>query len=533
MEGLRARAAAWLAPIKGASPAGVPSKLEVAYQAVANEVSKLDIPAGGEVDWKRVAAGAGELLETRTKDLTLAAYLARALQAIEGFEGLGTGLALYGGLLETYWENAFPELKRIRGRANATQWLVEKMERALEGVSVKAGDLTALQAAEAAAQKLAEIVRARFADAAPAMNPLVEALQRARATAEQAQPPSAPTPQPAPPSGGGSVEPHADPAPMPTPGPGLDLPSVRSAPPPGVDGATDYLRDTGAAIAGVGAALRRADPTDATAYRILRTGLWLHLSFPPGATGGKTSIPPPPENVRASLGLMLQNQRWAALLEEAESALQQNRFWLDLHRMTAQALAALGGANARAAEAVAAELRGLLARMPALPSLTFADGTPLADAQTKTWLQESVAPKATAARAGDAGGDDLPAEPVAEAKKLLAGGQIAEGLAALQELVMSRPGGRTRFRARLLLAQAAASAGLQPVALATFVELDRESLAHRLDAWEPTLAAECLKGLVAASRALAQDPRGTSPELASQYQRLCRLDPAAAHEVWP
>jgi len=553
LETLKARAQTWLAPIPGAAPGGVTAKLDVAYQAVANEVGKLDTPAGGDVDWKKVAAGAGELLESRTKDFTLAAYLARALQAIEGFEGLGTGLTLYGGLLETYWESAFPEVKRLRGRANATQWLVEKAAAGLQqwldraeapgqGVKVKASDVAALQATEAAAQRLAEVVRAKLGDAAPAMGPLLEVVQRVKATAEQILPP-APPPQPATPAQPAEAQPVAQPTPStpaatPTvttagsaPARALDVPAVTA--PASVEGATEYLRDAGTAIASVGAALRRADPTDAAAYRVLRTGLWLHLAHPPPATGGKTSIPPPPENLRASLGLMLQNQRWAALLEEAESALQQHRLWLDLHRMSAQALAALGGAHARAAEAVASEVRGLLARMPPLPSLTFNDGTPLADAQTKTWLQESVAPKPAARGGGDAGGDDVPAEPVAEARKLLAAGQIAEGLAALQALVMSRPAGRARFKARLLLAQAAAGAGLQPVALATFEELDRESLAHRLDAWEPTLAAECLKGLVAASRALAQDPRGTSPELASQYQRLCRLDPAAAHEVWP
>lgn len=535
-ETLRTRALTWLTPIPGPAPAGVTAKLDASYQTVANEVGKLDTPLGGEVDWKKVAAGAGELLEKRTKDLTLAAYLARALQAIDGFEGLGTGLAVYGGLLETYWENSFPELKRLRGRANATQWLVEKAEAGIHGAKVKASDLAALQAAEAAAQKLTEVVRARFADAAPAMGPLLEAIQRARLTAEQAQPPP-PQQQPAPTSTAAEPAPQAQPIATSSATPGTSGPAPLEVPPvtapASVEGATEYLRDVGTAIASVGAALRRADLADPAAYRVLRTGLWLHLAHPPPATGGKTSIPPPPETLRASLGLMLQNQRWAALLEEAESALQQHRLWLDPHRMSAQALAALGGAHARAAEAVASDVRALLARMPALPSLTFNDGTPLADAQTRTWLQEAVAPKPVARVAGDAGGDDLPAEPVAEARKLLAGGQIAEGLAALQALVMSRPAGRARFKARLLLAQAAAGAGLQPVALATFEELDRDSLAHRLDAWEPTLAAECLKGLVAASRALAKDPRGTGPELASQYQRLCRLDPAAAHEVWP
>jgi type VI secretion system protein VasJ len=99
--------------------------------------------------------------------------------------------------------------------------------------------------------------------------------------------------------------------------------------------------------------------------------------------------------------------------------------------------------------------------------------------------------------------------------------------------VERRPGGRARFRARLELARACAGAGLAALAKATYEELDREATEHRLDAWEPALAAECLKGLILSARALAKDPRGATPSLEERYQRLCRLDPAAAHEVWP
>jgi type VI secretion system protein VasJ len=73
-----------------------------------------------------------------------------------------------------------------------------------------------------------------------------------------------------------------------------------------------------------------------------------------------------------------------------------------------------------------------------------------------------------------------------------------------------------------------------PIARSIYEELDRELTAHGLDDWEPALAAQCLKGLVASTRALAKDPRGAANEqLLRQYQRLCRLDPAAAHDVWP
>jgi type VI secretion system protein VasJ len=252
----------------------------------------------------------------------------------------------------------------------------------------------------------------------------------------------------------------------------------------------------------------------------------------PTAAAGKTPVPPPPEPLRAQLAALAQNQKWATLLEEAESALQQHRLWLDLNRHAAAALAALGGGYGRAREAVLVEVRGLLARMPQLPSLAFADGSAFADAQTKSWLEEEVAQKAASGGGGEAV-DPADAEKVGAAKKQLAGGQVAEALTALRLVADVRPGGRGRFAARLELAKAASGAGLLAIAKATYDELDREALAHRLDDWEPGLAAEALKGLIAVTRSLAKDPRGSGDALVSQYQRLCRLDPASAHEVWP
>ena len=58
-------------------------------------------------------SGAGDLLEKRTKDVVLAAYLAHALHTTGGLDGLSTGLALFADLLDTYWDTAFPEVKRI------------------------------------------------------------------------------------------------------------------------------------------------------------------------------------------------------------------------------------------------------------------------------------------------------------------------------------------------------------------------------------------------------------------------------------
>ncbi len=529
---IRSRAEPWLAAIPGASPGGTNARFEPEYQSVAVEVAKLEAPAAGEVNWSKVADGAGAVLRQKSKDLVVAAYLAHALHVTKGADGLVTGEVLLAELLERYWDTMFPDAKRLRARANALQWFLERTALALgtrSGAPPAAQDVDAL---EAAVKKLAEVARARLADMAPAFGTLQE--QVARLKLELAPPPpppepaTAPTPQPgaAAPAPAPAAPTSASPAPASAaPAPG-DLASAAEA--------VDWLRNVGTVLASAADVLRRADGADPTGYRVLRVGLWIHLSAAPPAAGGKTQIAPPPEALRTQLGLLASNQRWAALLEEAESAAARNRFWLDLQRLVWQALAGLGAAHERARDAVAAEVRVLVGRMPTLATLSFSDGTPLADPQTRAWLDEQVAAPAggAPARAVAAGGEEVAAK-AEEAKKLLAGGQVPAALARLRDAVASGRSGRERFLLRLELARLCSGAGLTAVAKATYEELDREASAHALERWEPALAAECLKGLIASARALAKDPRGALPDVAEPYRRLCRLDPAAAHEVWP
>src|SRR5690606_16745834 len=100
------------------------------------------------------------------------------------------------------------------------------------------------------------------------------------------------------------------------------------------------------------------------------------------------------------------NQKWEALLEETESAVQQFRFCLDLNRMSHTALVGLGPSHAEAATALVAEVGTLLRRMPGLVDLTAADGSPLADDDTRRWIDEHVSSAPASSRPAADGDDD-------------------------------------------------------------------------------------------------------------------------------
>jgi type VI secretion system protein VasJ len=313
------------------------------------------------------------------------------------------------------------------------------------------------------------------------------------------------------------------------------MPAV--AEPAGAADVLNYLREAGSAIARAGATLRRADPSDPAAYRMVRTGIWLGMASPPPAQGSKTSIPAPQASLRTQLEKMAANQKWPEILEECESALTGNRFWLDLHRYSFQALSGMGPAHKRAKEAIVIEVASFLRRMGNVADLTYADGSPFADGATKLWLESDVT-----VSAGDGGGNkgsggppdpnaEADAAALAEAKALIGGGKASDAIAVLQVRVDAASSIRGRFRARLVLAKVCMQGSQFALARALYEGLDKDVVARGLDEWEPALAAEVLEGIVICNRAVAKGGKPLPPDTALLYDRLCRVDPSAAARI--
>jgi|GEM_PF-715638 len=709
LEELRERARPWAEPVPGATPAGVQAKHEPAYEAITVEVARLESPASAGVRWDEVVRGAGELLRSTTKDLWLAAYLAYGLYATRGLDGAATGAALIVEVTERYWPDLYPEVKRLRGRANAVGWFVERMGRILPSVDQSSVSAESLEALAVAMKWLAQVSRERFADSAPAFGPLQDAIARLRAGLP---PPTEPAPADAqdstqadattgeatasvhaneasahgasgegasangaaggrasahgatgsgasaPAAAGSGASAHgatgsgasshgaASPAASPDAAAGSGaspnaaagngasgnasagnevslkaasgngasakgasargasangasgnaasgntaganataaslstaaanavkaatstratqaapaapvvvpaLPTLPASPDlSSAEAVTDFLRTVGTALLGAAGALRRASVEDPLPYRLMRTGLWLHLSRPPAAgANGRTPLQPMPAALRTKLETLESNQRWADLLDESESALGQHRFALGLHRFSATALTGLGESHTTARAALVQELGTQLRRMPGVEELLAADGTPLTDEATRAWLRTEVLPASTPTPspvAASVGVAPLSLPPLSfpteasstgsgpaledEARALLDAGRVHEAVTLLQGAVASATTGRARFLSRLALARLCANAGQLPLARAVYDVLDEEVSAHVLDTWEPALAAACLEGWLSTRTPGEKEGGRVAPKIRNRYRRLARLDSSAALRV--
>lgn len=700
LEELRERARPWAEPVPGASPAGVQAKHEPAYEAITTEVAKLESPAASGVRWDDVVRGAGELLKGTTKDLWLASYMAYGLYATRGLDGAATGAALIAEVTERYWPDLFPELKRLRGRANAVGWFVERLGRMLPTVDQGSVSAESLEALAVALKRLSQLSRERFADAAPAFGPVQDAIARLRAGLPEPVPAASAdasaddatsghggsaasagaenfaagngsgTTSASGASGSGATSnaqangngaavagnahangsgrtganghgnaaagntgangngnstgapdntganghgtaasgntganghgtgatgntgangqgnaaagntgangaanraagntaangaagntaartgtpPGAKSANTVAPAAPVNVPPLPSLPASpdlsSADAVTDFLRTVGTSLLSAAAALRGASVTDPLPYRLMRMGLWLHLSRPPAAgANGRTTLPSLPDPLRTKLETLESNQRWADLLDEAESALGQHRFALGLHRFSAAALTGLGESHASARASLVQELGVQLRRMPGVEELVAANGKPLTDDATRAWLRAEVlaqgtsaspAPSAEAAplslpplpsEASTAGSNPALEE---EARALLAEGRVHEAVIRLQGAIAAATTGRARFLSRLALARLCANAGQLPLARAVYDALDEEVSVHSLDSWEPALAAACLEGWLSTRTPGEKEGGRLAVKFRNRYRRLARLDSSAALRV--
>lgn len=502
-------------PLTGSLPAGQDPHYEPAFVQLQAEIDKLtSVSAGGVVDWVRVVDLAGEVLSVLAKDLTAAAYLGVGLTQTRGLEGLGLGARILNDIAVTFWEDCLPPKKRLRGRMAAFAWWQEKNLAWLKNASAldplpaeKHSGL--VDAAQALDRTLGELL-----PDFPPMRDLVEVLRRLPVIEAAVSPEAGAS------GGAPSASTNAVPRTSGTPSAAPQIASPQDA-----KSARAFLSE---AALGFAALAGREDPADPFVWRAVRLGAWLKVRGLPPDEGGRTMIPPPEQAVKnALLGLFSQG-RYLEAAQAAEEQVPSALFWLDPHRVAAKALEALGPAYAAALAGVCAEVRAFLAWLPGVEQLTFSDGTPFADPETRAWLASLASTGAARPARAEAMGawrDELD-KAREEAEKCFADKDIAGALDLLGRAERRASVGPLRLRLVLAQMSLLGRAGHWPVAVSLAEAAAGEVERRGLEDWDPDLA---LEALLAAREAYAGLGGEVGLAKAREYAACAaRIRPSAA-----
>jgi type VI secretion system protein VasJ len=519
-----------LAPIAGANPAGADISYDPDFEIIKAEIDKLSSVDNSEPSWGKIEQLGASLLASKGKDLRVVSWMTVAKVKTSSWRGFAESLVLYHGLANTFWETMFPEARRARARLNAIAWMADMVNQHMLAKDVVLSDGDAVRTCDEVLNELDRIFADKLGDAYVGPGQL-RSLMRDKVRSIPEPPPEAPPPVDGAVDGASAQQ--QDGAATQAAAPAKPLTPTS---PGDVDAA---LADCARIMCESAAVLRSADRTSAWAFVLNRRGTWFRLKHAPSAKDGKTRLSPPDSQVVSELEQLGMAENWGGLLAAAEAQLNDNPFWLDLHRYVVVAMDNLGSEYGDAKEGVLRELASFLLPMPELVAFSFKDGTAFAEAPTQKWLGQQLAKYggggggggAAAAAAAISAEDEEIAKRFEEASKLVESGKVAEGLAIGVALADRSADARLRFRARLSVGKMALDAAKHDLARGMFEHLMSDVERHGLEVWEPATCATLYSYLFAATREVSR-AKGGSPDLVAREQylfdKLCRLDPASA-----
>lgn len=455
--------ASWLQPLSGSSPVGEDPGYDDDFQQMREEVNKLS-----GADTELVCKLAEKLLTTTAKDIRVATYYCWAKLHREGEQGLAEGLELLAGLLERFGTQLHPQ--RDRSRKAALEWLAGS--RMIDSLSLYP-EVVRAEAVRTTGTLLliAQLTENDSEEIRPELNALYGALEN---RLEKAGGVDAVVPQ------------NASSSDTPAMTSQSDAPSIVR-----VASGQDLL----AQARTLAEYLQEQPDGWLSAHHLMKSLRHDTLrAIPAPDAQGRTRIEPPRADQRALLKRLYLQQNWGEMLETADSAFSRgaNHLWLDLQWYIHQALTKSG--KDTLADIIAADLKGLLARLPGLETLAFSDGTPFADEVTLNWIQQSVLDMTgkwdnDTPAAQISGGDDdiLALEPEAVAIA------DSEGPDAALSWLQNRPGvitARQQWLLRLLMGRIAAQYGKNELAVHLSAELGERAREMTLSDWEPELLFE-------------------------------------------
>jgi type VI secretion system protein ImpA len=585
-----------LNPIPGDNPSGKTLRYDPVYDKIREARREEDVLPQG--DWSREVKKADfplvlklttEALSNKSKDLQLAAWLTEAILFRDHVAGLREGLDLLRGLMEAFWDTLYPEIDDgdLEFRAGPLGWVGSKLDVAVRRLPITKSKLdyfkyqesrrvgyeadavseekaaaraAAIAEKKCTAEEFDEAVRAtgdayyeklaanltaaleslqaletfsdeKFGREAPSFSNLRTALDELQdfvkqyhkpaeeATEEPAETPAEETAEETTAAGGSAA-------------PAAKKKSVTAEP--------ADREDALQRLAVVAHFLRHESPLNPVPYLLLRAMRWGELRAA-GATLNPALLEAPPTEKRTLIKKMSMEADWAGVLENAEQAMSLpcGRGWLDLQRYSVRACESLGSEYEPVAAGIRSELKVLLADYPDLLNSSLMDDTPAANAETQTWLKESILPPpppppaepefAPAAMppsslSESANGEKAP-DVIEMAMKAARAGKVQEAIGILTREIGNERTGRGRFQRHIQLANIFLATKHEAIAYPILVELAEEIERRKLEEWEePSVVAQPLALLYRCAEKLGRD----DAEKQKIYQKLCRLDPGQA-----
>ena len=502
-------------PISQASPTGDDPKYNNEYDLVKNEVAKTS-----ERDFEMVAMHAHTILTQQAKDITILGFGMLAHSALNKWKECAIYAHAYIWFLQNHGESIHPQ--RERARINALKWLNEdRVVGLFSQTEANPSDHEYLSALIEALKQIQQWVYTAFPSETFSIKSLIQAMELKHQSIKPNEPAQTPPvvhpPEPKPST--------AEPQPTPPPKePSLSLENASRS-------------DLQKQIQLIALQLSSREPEKALGYVLLRVNRWQdQIMLPKSDNQGKTPFQGPIKQRRDYFETLYSQGSFETILEKCEPVFTEPgmQFWFDLQFYVVNALRRLN--RTPVADAIENELKALIARVPQIFGLLFADGTPLANPTTLEWIQ-SLGTSANSSNAPTPQSKsnknvDLQ-EDLEQVEALGAAGKWAEALALLHNGVL-HGSLQERTEREYAIAHTALKATKYRISWHYAQILIQRLEEQSLEKWDPKLALQIWKIAYHSSKSILQsEPKATdaSPIQSLQalaYSKICFLDPSYA-----
>ncbi|MFT0869916.1 type VI secretion system protein TssA [Pseudomonas sp. CAM1A] len=450
-----------LAPVDSLAPAGLFDIEDETYQAIDQEMVKLGGLHEAAIDWPYIEEASRHYLSGQCKHLRIVGHLGVAWLRVGCWERWCCTLALLAGMVERYWESAYPKpgAKGYLVKRKLVGLLLGRLADALPGLDrfsyTPACKQTAQQALACLRQQalVAQLDQATLTALEQALlKHADQAIGATQPSIDQARPAAAP------------VAPLAD----------VFRPASTSI-------SLGNERETRRAVLGMAEFINQQDVYDPTGYKLRRFGLWSHIQAAPSTgQGHRTELMAVPADIVAGYeDALCASAIDAALLLRVERSVAAAPYWIRGSYLAASIATRL--AMNEVAEAVRSASARFVRRLPALEQLCFSDGTAFIDDQCLAWLRGSQA-----TLSGDSASQVL-----LGLREELASQLEVEGVEAvllrLQGLQADYRSPRERCHSTVIAADLLASRGVSWLAQDLCASVARTMRCMTAEAWEPEI----------------------------------------------
>jgi type VI secretion system protein VasJ len=560
-------------PISTEYPAGNDISFEIEFEWLEKEYGKLSKPTlkrssddeGSDqhgdsfnliyedVNWHKIVDIIVDILQGKSKDLRIAAYLVWGLLEIEKVDGLLRGLTVYRDIVFNFWNDLFPPIKRLTARIACAEMFCSHLKKRISAsddsrIPIERSDKSSIVKSVKILEELnryfktnantdseifrglSNILTKRLEESRKKKKTEISEYGSDRLEVNQTETTQTDLANQQP----SLTKSHKIESSSPTiQNSDVDIPAPAEFNTP--KDVADYfigLRHSGGKLSSYGLQGLTTDPVP---YRWLRVVQWINVKINDKLE--YLNDMGPHEMQLEQLENLYLSAQWDKLLRLSEELFAQRWAWLDTQRYSCEALQQLGPDYIEAREAILKEVIFFLRSSPHLVKLKYRSGVHVANMETQKWL------KALLSNQSEFDGDnpDLSNNHSFEKDSghtqdvFSASADLKQNIETAESLLNKSLGERQAYLIRLNLAECLLKQNRFILAYSYLDTLDNINKAHDLEAWEPDLVVKSLELLYRCTDQMKKVWKEQRLSLVNKNQdilaRLAVLDPKLAMEI--